>query len=53
MKETFTLDKECKHSRRYAVPSDSEFPIKTVYVDRAFADGKDKITITITEAEDK
>lgn len=49
MKETFTIDKECKHSRRYSIPADSKFPIKTVYIDREFANGKDKIAITVEE----
>lgn len=52
MQETFTIDKECKHSRRYATPEDSKFPIKTVYVDRGFADNKDTITVTVEELKD-
>ncbi len=36
----FNIDKECKHSRRYASVA-KEFPIQTIYVDREVADGKD------------
>jgi hypothetical protein len=49
MKETFTIDKECKHSRRYAPPADSKFPIKSIYIDRDFANGKDKVELEIKE----
>lgn len=50
MQETFTIDKELKHSRRYAAPEDSKFPIRTVYVDRDFANNKDTITVTVEES---
>ena len=50
MKETFTVDKECKHSRRYAIPADSKFPIGTIYVDREYADGKDTITVELEDS---
>jgi hypothetical protein len=49
MKETFTVDKECKGSRRYASPPDSKFPIKSIYVDRDFANKKDKVELEIKE----
>lgn len=50
MKQTcnFTIDKECKHSRRYAA-TDESFPIKTVYVDREVARDNDHLIISITD----
>ncbi len=47
---TFVVDKECKHSRRYNT-TDETFPIKSIYVDREYANKKDKLTITITQTE--
>ena len=44
----FKLDKECKHSRRYTA-TDKDCPIKTIYVDRKFANEKDVLWITINE----
>ena len=43
---TFKVDKECKHSRRYAA-EDKECPLSSVYVNRKFADKKDEIVITL------
>lgn len=43
----FKIDKECKHSRRYA-REDETFPIQSIYVQRAVADLSDLIEITIT-----
>lgn len=48
MKALFTLKYDCKHSRRYET-DDEKFPIKDVYVQRPFCDGKDKIEIEIKE----
>jgi len=48
MKAIFKIDAEKKHSRRYET-TDEKFPIKTIYVHRSFADGKDKLTLTIEE----
>lgn len=48
MKATFKIDAEKKHSRRYET-TDKKFPIRTIYVHRSFADGKDKLTLTIEE----
>lgn len=45
-KAMFVVDKECKHSRRYAC-TDEDFPISTVYVHRSVADKAEAIAITI------
>lgn len=50
MQSTFTIDKECKHSRRYAA-QDEKFPIQTIYVNRDFADDKETLTVTVEEPE--
>lgn len=44
----FKIDKECKHSRRYASVDDA-CPIATVYVDRSFADTCDTLSLKITK----
>lgn len=43
----FKIDKECKHSRRYAAIKEEACPIKTVYMERNMADGHDTFFITI------
>ena len=45
-KAMFIVDKECKHSRRYAC-ADEDFPIKTIYMKRELADKTDVIAITV------
>ena len=47
MQAIFVIDKELKHSRRYAAEEDNDFPIKTVYVDRSFSDGENSLEITV------
>uniref|UniRef100_A0A6M3LZ97 Uncharacterized protein n=1 Tax=viral metagenome TaxID=1070528 RepID=A0A6M3LZ97_9ZZZZ len=49
-KAVFKLDEEKKHSRRYKT-TDPDFPTKTIYISRPFANGKDRFTITIEEKE--
>ena len=44
----FVIEKECKHSRRYK-SADENCPIKTVYVERNFADGHDTLFLTVTK----
>lgn len=39
---------EKKHSRRYGA-EDKESPISDIYIKRPFANGKDKLIITISE----
>ena len=51
MKATFKLDKEVKHSRRYAT-EDEKFPIKTIYVAREYADGKNILELEIQPIND-
>lgn len=46
LKAKFAIDKECKHSRRYAC-TDKEFPLQTVYINRKVASGVDKMSIVI------
>lgn len=46
IKTVFKLDEEKKHSRRYKAV-DEDFPIKTIYVLREYADGKDEIEVTL------
>ena len=46
MQSTFTIEKECKHSRRYT-STDQEFPIQTIYVNRSFADKYNQIVLSI------
>ena len=44
----FKIDKECKHSRRFASVKD-ECPIDTIYVKREFSNGKNNLFLTIDE----
>ena len=47
----FKVDKECKHSRRYASRED-DFPVRSVYVSREWPGiGRDSIVVTIEEPE--
>jgi len=48
---TFKVDKECKHSRRYAC-QDPEFPIRSIYIWRISSEGKDKIEVGWKEKEE-
>jgi len=51
MELTFRVDKECKHSRRYEA-DDPKAPIRTIYVQREYANGLDKIIITLLDKEE-
>ena len=49
-KETFEfeIDKECKHSRRYARVEET-CPVATIYVKRSFADSHDTLFLMLTK----
>jgi len=47
----FEVEKECKWSRRYA-PVSEEFPIKSIYVSRPFANDNETLEIVIAEWEE-
>ena len=47
----FEVEKECKWSRRYA-PVNEEFPIKSIYVSRPFANDNETLEIVIAEWEE-
>lgn len=46
----FKIDKECKHSRRYA-SIEEDCPIQTIYVKREFSNGKDSLFLTLETEE--
>lgn len=50
MVHKFQVDRECKHSRRYSA-LEPKCPIKKVYVDRSYADGKDTISLELISAK--
>ena len=46
--EVYAGDKgEKKHSRRYHAVGDDDAPLRDIYVMRPWADGKNKLTISI------
>lgn len=47
----FRIQKECKHSRRYEC-LDEKFPIQTIYVRRDFAEGRDRIELSVSAPEE-
>lgn len=49
MEAIFKVDKECKHSRRYAC-EDEKFPLRSVYVNRDMAEKVDTLKVTIESA---
>lgn len=51
MELTFRIDKECKGTRRYKA-DDPKTPIRTIYVQREYANGLDKIILSIPDRED-